>query len=283
MDNPLSAKLQAYYDKLPEKVEDIPDYVKNIAEFKHFVLDLRPYVSPSLSLRKSVIKAFLFSPIQANEYLQEINKKKLPTISITKPMSYNSAKREFNTVKKAIEDRDKFNKKQFDKRWALAKKKALNLKRSELRKEARDKAAAEKKRLVEAAKAKAEQQKREKAEAAKEARKKAGQDDVDDDDDGGDGSGSEEEVVRTHKSASRSQPAPSASTLPAKAPRSKRPYLPHSDVESRFGVILGEVQKIWTEISGMKLDFERAERVSSCSSRPSQWSFKCSAFIGCQR
>ncbi len=218
-----------------------------------------------LNLKHVFVKHYIFSH-QANEYLLEINKKKLPTISITKPMTLNVAKREYNTIKKAIEDRDKFYGKQYDKRWAIAKKKALNLKRSELRKEAREKAAAEKKRLIEAAKAKAEQQKKEKAEASKKARDSA-RAEPDDNDESRDApqseASSESEVVTPRTTASRSGPAPDALSLPS-VPKAKRAYLPDSGVESRFGVILDETKKIWRDISGMKQDMERAERVSVC-------------------
>ncbi len=264
IDNPLSPKLKAYYEHLPKTLEDVPDYTDKMAEFKHLVLDLRPYVSLSLSSTRSVIvinQLCILSSLQANEYLEEANKKKLPTISITKPMTQNVAKREYNTIKKAIEDRDKFYGKQYDKRWAIAKKKAMNLKRSEVRKEAREKAAAEKKRLIDAAKAKAEQQKKEKAEAAKKARATA-RDDDDGDEQPEPEESSDEEVVTARPSTSRSGPAPSASSLPVAPPKSKRPYLPDSSVESRFGVILDEIKKIWQDMSGIKQDLERFERVS---------------------
>ncbi len=209
--------------------------------------------------------------------MAEINKKKLPTISITKPMSTNVCKREYNTIKKAIEDRQKFNDKQHDKRWALAKKKALNLKRSELRKEAKEKADAEKKRLLEAAKAKAAEQKKAKAEAAKKAQAEsqastsAGAADNDDVPEAEDSAESEDEVYTPSKSKSRAGPAPTTSPLPTPPPRARRPLLPDTGIESRFGVILDEMKKLNTTMSGLKLDFERQERVSLLLQTYADW------------
>ena len=187
-------------------------------------------------------------------------------------MSTNVCKREYNTIKKAIEDRNKFNDKQHDKRWALAKKKALNLKRSQLRKEAKEKADAEKKRLVEAAKAKAAEQKKQKAETAKKAQAEARDEEeeervddpeaADDEEVQQESVESEDESVTAHTSKSRSGPPPTSSPLPGPSKRSKRPFLPDTSVESRFGVILEEVRKINQTMSGLKLDLERQERVS---------------------
>ncbi len=189
----------------------------------------------------------------------EINKKKLPTMSVTKPMTAKVAQREYNTIKKAIEDRDKFQDKQDNKRWALAKKKAVNLKRSEMRKAAREKAAEEKKRLVEAAKAKALEQKKAAAEARQSAQDEAAKGTDEESQTASDHS-SAEEIMPSGPSKSRSGPAPSPSILKKKS-RAKRPYLPDTNVESRFGVILDELRQMRTSMDGMQKDFERQEKV----------------------
>ncbi len=213
-------------------------------------------------------------------YLEDVNKKRMPTLSQSKAMTSNVAKREYNAIKKAIEDRDKYDAKQTEKCWAIAKKKAVNLKRSELRKQA----LAEKKRKLDEQKAKAkkdaeearkakeaEAKKRQEAKAQAQAKARAEthaqeQDDepestmdvpevVEEDE------SSEEEVISPTKTTSRSGPAPAAGTLPKTKKRSRR-YLPDDPIESRFGVILDEVKGIWTELNSIRLDSERAERVS---------------------
>ncbi len=49
--NPLGQALTTLYEKLPEKLEDVPDPDTKREELKHLVLELRPYVSwtPSLN------------------------------------------------------------------------------------------------------------------------------------------------------------------------------------------------------------------------------------------
>ncbi len=209
-------------------------------------------------------------------YLEDTNKKRMPTLSQSKPMTANVAKREYNSIKKAIEDRDKYDAKQNEKCWAIAKKKALNLKRSHLRKEA----LAEKKRKLDELKAKAkkhaeetkkakqaEAQKRRDAEAQSKAQEKAQADEPPESTEEAvdvvqeEEESSEDEVMPTGKSASRSGQAPTAGTLPKTKKRSRR-YLPDDPIESRFGVILDEVKKIWTEMNSIRLDIEREERVS---------------------
>ncbi len=209
-----------------------------------------------------------------NLYLEDVNRRRQPTISQTKPLTSNSAKREYATIKRAIEDRDKFEAKIEEKRWAIAKKKALDFKRSEHRKAAKEKAQEERKRKQDEAKAKkAEEDARAKeAEAAAQAEVEAQQQAGDEAPvlDPGEPvliqqeeeSSSEEEVVTQRKTASRSGPAPSSSTLPKKPPRAKRPYLPDTNVESRFGVILEETRSIWTELNSIRKDFERVEKVT---------------------
>ncbi len=215
----------------------------------------------------------------------------MPTLSQTKKMSPNVARREYNAIKKAIEDRDKFEDKKADKQWAIAKKNALNAKRSKLRLEAKVKALDEKKKRAEEAKAKkaaleaavakAKQQELERA-----AMKKKKQSDQDPERSGTEAEGqaqgeaqgqgsdgdedtvvedvqedSDEEVMPSGPSKSRSGRAPTPSEIPRRDRRS-RAMLPDTSVESRFGVILTDVKEIWTELNSIRRDMEREERVS---------------------
>ncbi len=196
-------------------------------------------------------------------------------------MSSNVARREYNGIKKAIEDRDRYEGKQADKKWAIAKKTALNEKRSKLRLEAKEKALAEKKKRNEEAKAKkaaheaavakAKQKELDRAAAAEKQKQSEEAATAAEDQDKAPESAvevvqeldesSDDEIMPSSPSKSRSGPAP-AETRAEKRRRQSRALLPDNAIESRFGVILTEVKELWTELNSIRQDIEREERVS---------------------
>ena len=205
-------------------------------------------------------------------------------------MNLNVAKREFNAIKKLIEDRDKFNEKHEKLQWDEARRKALRKKRADIRKREKEaKKAADKTPKAgprsktvapEARSTGAPSTSRTAAASAVRALfqhefdfdpddpplridetprsniPETGQDDVQEAD-----ADDVEEVIIPRPSSSRSKPAPEPGTL-SKTPRRQRVYLPDTDIESRFGVILGEVKSIWKELNSIKGDSERELSVS---------------------
>ncbi len=215
--------------------------------------------------------------LQQNKYQEEINKRKLPHVFASKPFNANVAKREYNTIKRAIEDREKFKKRQEEKEWSEAKRKALIKKRTDIRraeKAAKAKEDAEKKAKLDAAvKAKLA---RDKKDAAKDAATEEAESEARDEGEPvllglpehpqlGEGSeqqeSSDDEVMPSGTSKRRSGPAPETAE-PSKRTRSKRPYLPDNSVESRFGVILTEMKEMKVSIEGIRKDNEATTRVS---------------------
>ncbi len=228
--------------------------------------------------------------MQLNSYQTEVNKKRHPSILVSKPMTPNVAKREYNLIKKTVEDRNRFENKQYEKKWAEAKKVALAKKRAAIKEQEKEikareaqakkdaiaaerrKAAEEKLLARQKEKEKADQEKRAAAAAA------AGADAGDEDPEEGilvqlesqtgdgnandDDSSSGSEVIAPTASRSRSGPAPAPVTLPI-TPRSKRPYLPDNPTESRYGVILDRIGKLSTTLDAFKNASEKTVEVST--------------------
>ncbi len=230
--------------------------------------------------------------LQQDQYHDEINKKRHPKVTVSKEMNKNVAKREFNAIKRLIEDRDKFQDKHYQLQWDEARRKALRKKRAEIRKREKEaKAAAkvaEKKskigprsKTIEETRPQSSGQSqgasavralfetsfgidpeagdepvplssRREGDKATDDQQQVSAVDVEDD---------SEEVIVARPSTSRSKPAPEAGRLPT-TPRSKRAYLPDTNIESRFGVILGEVKDVWTEINQIKTNSNRELGVS---------------------
>ncbi len=238
--------------------------------------------------------------LQQDQYHDEINKRRHPKVTQSKEMILNVAKREYNAIKKLIDDRDKFAEKHAKLQWDEARRKALRKKRADIRraeKEAKQAAKADDKSSK-----KGRMGPRSKtiqpdagSTAASSSARPEGQSvvralfrnqfdyQVEDDDaaifESSSVAGERrqqqeqqqqqeeekeddvEEVINPRPSTSRSGPAPKPGNLPA-TPRRSRAYLPDTGVESRFGVILTELKSIWKEINSIKLDNDRELRVS---------------------
>ncbi len=223
--------------------------------------------------------------LQQNSYQLEMNKKRHPSILVSKPMSKNIAQREYNLIKKGVEERTKFENKQYEKRWNEAKKVALAKKRAALKEQEKeikareaqakkDAIAAERRKAAEQKllarqkeKEKAQQEKRAADEAASQEAANAGPDDsaIGDTEEAvviarSDDSSSGSEVIAPTSSKSRSGAAPAPVTLPI-TPRSKRPYLPDNVTESRYGVILDRVSKLSNTLDDFKRQSEKSVEV----------------------
>ena len=205
-------------------------------------------------------------------------------------MSKNVGKREYNLLKKTVEERDKFENKRYEKRWNEAKKIALAKKRAALKeqeKEIKAREAFEKKEKLAAERRKAAEEKllarqKEKAEAEKRAAAEAAagppESDPEMPEDSGapppttstagdedpenneDESSSGSKVISSGPSQSRSRPAPAPVTLPI-TPRGKRPYLPDNELESRFGVILDKLTSLNTKVESIQKGSDKAGEV----------------------
>ncbi len=207
-------------------------------------------------------------------------------------MNKNVAKREYNAIKKLIEDREKFADKHAKLEWDEARRKALRKKRADIRrleKEAKQSSKpadkpAKKPRIGPGSRTKKQDDRSTAASstalnpAASAVRSLfqtsfgidpdpesdptplptdtveqvvlQGQDEEEQDQEDID------EIINPRPSTSRSQPAPAAGKLPV-TPRRRRQYLPDTNIESRFGVILTELKDIWKELNAIKKDNER--------------------------